>query len=70
MFIALAKDETCNLLLRYNKTFIGNGIPGHNIDPYLPEEEFCRLLQEAIDSGVPVPEEKVSMPPLPEGYVL
>lgn len=70
MFLALAKKETRQLLLRYNKTFIGNGIPGHNIDPDLPEEEFCRLLNEALETGVPLPEEKVCMPPLPEGYVL
>lgn len=70
MFIAFARDSTFDLLMEYNRTFKDSQISGHYIIPSLPEEEFCRLIREAIDSGVPVPKEKVCMPPLPEGYVL
>lgn len=70
MFIAVAKDSTFDLLMKYNRIFIDDQISGHYIIPSLSEDEFCRLLQDAIDTGIPVPEEKVSLPPMPEGYVL
>lgn len=46
----------------------GITFPSADIDTDLPEEEFCRILQRAIDTGIPVKAEEICMEPLPPGY--
>lgn len=64
MYIMLCKDSTTGLFLKYLDIFV-NTFPSADIDTLL-SEEFCRIIQRAINTGIPVkPEEVCFMEPWP-----
>jgi len=68
MHMALASEETCVIYREYAKRFESLGTL--SLLPEMSEEEFCEKLLKAMETGIPVKNEEVCMPPLPEGYVL